>query len=76
MVYNETVQTYYNINLNGFIMNEEMFKNVTMNPSNAGFCTPAGNCLVSGIFNLSNCIQSKFKSHMYMYIINKNIYFF
>ncbi len=63
MVYNETVKTFYDIELDGFILDEYMFANVSINPYNAGFCTPAGNCLVSGVLNLSSCVQSKIENH-------------
>ena len=53
--------TFYDIKLYGYILNEYFFANISINPSNDGFCTPPGNCLVSGIFNLSACVSSRFK---------------
>ncbi|XP_061590255.1 lysosome membrane protein 2c [Cololabis saira] len=40
-----------------FILPDEVFANLTVNPANKGYCVPAGNCLGSGLLNVSACKQ-------------------
>lgn len=56
-----------NIDVLKFAPNEYFFANASVNPDNAGFCTPPGNCLPAGVLNLTNCLQGKVKL---IYIIN------
>ncbi|XP_067894635.1 lysosome membrane protein 2-like [Heterodontus francisci] len=40
-----------------FLLPSEIFANSSDNPANSGFCVPAGNCLGSGVLNVSTCRQ-------------------
>ncbi|XP_071951429.1 lysosome membrane protein 2-like isoform X2 [Antedon mediterranea] len=49
---------YQNIKLYRFVVPPELYANVSMNPDNAGFCTPTiANCLPGGLLNGSSCQQ-------------------
>jgi lysosome membrane protein 2 len=59
-VYNRTdTFTSQQIEAYGYILDESTFLNVSLNPDNAGFCTPAENCLITGIINVTTCNKSK-----------------
>lgn len=54
--YNGTYTTLDDIKLYQFAPDEYFFGNVTTNPDNGGFCTPAGNCLPTGVINITTCV--------------------
>ncbi|XP_033110376.1 lysosome membrane protein 2-like isoform X2 [Anneissia japonica] len=50
---------YKNIKLYRYVVPPELYANVSVNPDNAGFCTPTvANCLPGGLLNGSNCQQN------------------
>jgi len=57
-VYNNTIHVSdHNIELYGFSPDEYFYGNYTVNPDNAGFCSPADTCLPAGLLNLTSCQQ-------------------
>ncbi|CAF0927586.1 unnamed protein product [Brachionus calyciflorus] len=55
-VYNKTITLIDGIKVLGFAPNEYFYENYTINPDNAGFCTPSDNCLPKGLLNLTDCV--------------------
>jgi len=55
--YNGTRSMKNNIEVYAIAANEYVFANASINPENEGFCTPLGNCLPSGLFNMSVCMN-------------------
>lgn len=55
----KTVKYTDDIELMTFSPDAYFFANVSVNPDNAGFCTPPGNCLAAGLLNLTSCLDGK-----------------
>ena len=53
----KSVKLLEDIEVLKFSPDEYFFANVSVNPNNAGFCTPADNCLPAGLLNLTNCLS-------------------
>ena len=47
------------IDIDRFVVPPRAFANVSVNPSNEGFCIPASNCLPAGLLNASVCRQGQ-----------------
>ena len=57
--FEKDVQTPRGIKLWRFSARLSYLANATVNPDNAGFCTPKDNCLDSGVFNVTACQSGK-----------------
>ena len=53
------VYTLKGIDVYRYVVPSFVFANVSVNPSNKGFCTPANNCLPGGLLNASTCKDGK-----------------
>ncbi|KAK2150526.1 hypothetical protein NP493_2769g00002 [Ridgeia piscesae] len=45
----------HDIELYRFVAPKSSFASAKENPDNAGFCTPYGHCMESGVLNVSSC---------------------
>ena len=54
-VFNSTTLSPYDIDLYRFVVPSSSFASAKDNPANAGFCTPFGHCMGSGVLNVSTC---------------------
>ena len=55
-VYNTELTNDHGIHVYEFVGSRNSLANATEYPPNAGFCTPAGNCMDTGVLNVSTCI--------------------
>ena len=59
-VFNSTTLSPYDIDLYRFLVPSSSFESAKDNPANAGFCTPYGHCMGSGVLNVSICRLNNF----------------
>ena len=59
VLYHSGAKGPYDIPLYRFRATKESFEDKEENPYNAGFCTPADNCMGSGVLNVSVCQHGK-----------------
>jgi hypothetical protein len=55
VTFNKTDRLADNIEVSTFAPEPSLFSNST---ENAGFCTPAGHCLLTGLLNMSACVHA------------------
>jgi hypothetical protein len=56
-VFNGTSNFLDDIELYRLAANEYIMAHPSINPENAGFCTPPGNCVPSGFLNMTSCLK-------------------
>ncbi|KAI0227214.1 Lysosome membrane protein 2 [Lamellibrachia satsuma] len=54
-VFESTTLSRHDIELYRFVAPSSSFASAKDNPNNAGFCTPYGHCMGSGVLNVSSC---------------------
>lgn len=74
LVYDSS-ESVKNIPVYRFTPSPDTFANATVNPDNAGFCVPSGNCLPSGLLNVGKCKQGApiILSFPHFYQVDENI---